>query len=448
MIAALGRRLAGNAYVLAQLPRQRSLPYAPRARIVAARDARVRGLVRYAARSVPYYQETFRRLGIDPRDVRTADDLARLPLLEKDELRRDPERFVARTRRARDGLTLITSGSTGQPARIRHDRRSLLANIAFGERERVLVSKILGSELGHREAFVGYPDGTLDKVLDFYEAATFVPIRPTRLALSVLDPLRDTAARLEAFRPDILGAYGNYLLAFARAMTSGALPQLRPKLVLYGAEGLTREMRAEVAAAFGAPVLSRYNAVEVMKIAFTCETGSGFHVHEDLCHLRVVDRNGRAVPDGTAGQVVLSNLVNHATVLLNYRLADVASFATGPCACGRTLRTLADVDGRVEDVLDLGGGRALHPRAVWAVVKPHPEVQRYQLVQTAARSFVLRLVIEDDAAHARLAPRLVADLERLLGPGMQVVVDRHAALAADATGKLRMVIALPRVDAA
>jgi phenylacetate-CoA ligase len=207
-------------------------------------------------------------------------------------------------------------------------------------------------------------------------------------------------------------------------------------------------MRAEVAAAFGAPVLSRYNAVEAMKIGFTCETGGGFHVHEDLCHVRVVDRDGRTVPDGTPGQVVLSNLVNSATVLLNYRLADVASFATASCPCGRTLRMLADVDGRVEDVLDLGGGRTLHPRGVWAVVKPHAEVQRYQLVQTGSRTFVLRLVIEADAAYARLAPLLVASLEQLLGPGIQVVAERHRALAAEASGKLRMVVALPPGHAA
>ena len=107
------RRAAGNALVLAHLPGQHTIPYATRARVEALRDARIARMVRFAARTVPHYRDLFARLGIDPRDVRTADDLARLPLLDKDELRRAPERFVATSRAGRTAIPFVTSGSSG-----------------------------------------------------------------------------------------------------------------------------------------------------------------------------------------------------------------------------------------------------------------------------------------------------------------------------------------------
>ncbi len=84
------RRAAGNAYVLALARGQRSIPYAPRAYVERLRDARVRRIVRYAARTVPFYRDALAKLGLDPREFRTAHDLARLPIVTKYDLRRAP----------------------------------------------------------------------------------------------------------------------------------------------------------------------------------------------------------------------------------------------------------------------------------------------------------------------------------------------------------------------
>jgi phenylacetate-coenzyme A ligase PaaK-like adenylate-forming protein len=95
--------------VLQALPRQRRLPFLPREEVLELRDRRLRELVAYAAAHVPYY------LDLDPGDIGTAEDLARLPLLDKATVQRDPEQFRAGTPLARDALTFRTSGSTGTP---------------------------------------------------------------------------------------------------------------------------------------------------------------------------------------------------------------------------------------------------------------------------------------------------------------------------------------------
>jgi phenylacetate-CoA ligase len=87
---------------------------------------------------------------------------------------------------------------------------------------------------------------------------------------------------------------------------------------------------------FGIPLIALYNAVESFKIGFMCEEGKDYHLHEDLCHVKIVDKSGKTVADDEQGEVIISNLVNRATVLLNYRLGDFASRTSRTCACGRT----------------------------------------------------------------------------------------------------------------
>jgi phenylacetate-CoA ligase len=441
-VPSLVRRVAGNAVVLAHLPRQRSLPYAPRHRIAARRDARIARMVRYAVRTVPHYRDLFRRLGLDARDVATARDLERLPILDKDDLVRDPDRFVSTSSGGRGSIRFISSGSSGKPARIHHDRRSLLENIAYGERERRVTVDFLGRRHGYREASVGYPSGTIQRVREFYRESTLIA-RPARLQLSVLDSFATVARRLNEFRPDVISGFGNYLAAMSRAVARGEIALVPPKLFIYSAEGVTSDARREMEETLGAPVVSHYSAVEIFKLGFLCEARTGFHVHEDLCHVRIVDPEGRDLPSGERGHVVVSNLVNRGTVLLNYRLGDVASFTEGSCPCGRTLRRLADVEGRLEDMLPLPDGRLLHPRGVWGVLKRHPEVIQYQLVQRELHDFVLRLVTLEEDDHRRVAAAVAREMEELLGEGTRVSTERRERLATEKSGKLRLVIGLP-----
>ncbi len=236
------------------------------------------------------------------------------------------------------------------------------------------------------------------------------------MPLHVEDPVEEVIARIDETRPDVLASYGAYLEMLFRTVASRGLSIHRPRLVMYGSEGMTEPGRRFIEERFGIPVYSWYNAVECFKIGFTCEERRGFHLHEDLCALRIVDAEGRSVPDGRPGEVVISNLVDRATVLLNYRLGDVGVLATEPCGCGRTLPLLADLQGRVEDFVVLDDDRLLHPAAIWGVVKNRPRLLRFQLVQHERRRFVLKMTTADRAAFEAEAASLVDALRGLLGP--------------------------------
>jgi phenylacetate-CoA ligase len=437
------RRLYGSAVIAAHLPGQTRAPYAARATLEQQRDRRLRDTVRYAARAVPFYRDWFAREGIDPRAIRTVGDLARLPILDRDLERSRPELFRADTRRARGALSFATSGSTGRPLRVAHDRISLLANIPWGERERAPVNQLCGT-FRPKELYVGYETSTFKKVTAFYADAARLPVTPKRRFVPLDTSAEEVAALLERERPDVLVGYGGWLDLFFRTVTARGLTLRPPKLVMYMGEALPYGARAFIEQHFGVPVLSRYNAVESFKIGFFCEQRSGFHLHEDLCHVRIVDDDGRDLPPGTPGRVLISNLVNRATVLLNHPIGDVAALATASCSCGRTLRLLTELEGRVEDALALDDGRFVHPRSVWQALKDDADVLQYQLVQLEPRRFVLHLATLDDAAFARARDRSLPRLATLLAPDPMIAVERAAARTRDGAVKFRAVVALAR----
>jgi phenylacetate-CoA ligase len=355
-----------------------------------------------------------------------------------------PERFLSESYSKKNVLPLITSGSTAKPLTVYHDHTSLLANIAFGERERAVVAKLCGQGVRWREVLLLYGGSTFGKVLDFYQRATFIPIRPDRLFISIADPIDQVVAAINRFRPDVIIGYAGYLEMLFRTVAVRSLDLHLPRLVVYGGEALTAPGREFITGHFGVRLTSLYNAVESFKIGFACEAGDDYHLHADLCHVKIVAPSGATVADGRPGEVVISNLVNRATVLLNYRMGDVATKVTRSCTCGRTLPLLGNIEGRLEDVLVLPDGSFVHPLSIWGIFKSRPEVLRYQLIQHTADTFDLRLVTVDRGTYDRLLPSILEAFHALLGATACIEPSYHEDLKMPGPGKFRAVVSALR----
>ena len=432
-------RIAGNLIVLAHARGQREAAYRPAARWRADRDARIASTVRYAARSVPFYRRLFAERGIDPRRIRSPEDLRALPLLDKETVRRDPEAFRARSWRGRTATPFVTSGSTGAPLLVYHDIVSMLANIAYGERSRK--TRDLARDRTPRVLSFTRDASTGAKVQAIYRRWTYIPSRPERAHMGVDRPFAEAVAMINRYRPDVIVGYGSYLEALFRFISADGVEFHRPFRVGYVSDGMSAPGRRFIQEELGIPVVSSYSAMESFKIGFTCEAGSGFHLHADLCHVRVVDEAGADAPPGGHGEIVITNLVNRGSILLNYRLGDLGSLSPEPCPCGRSFPLLADLEGRKEDLLYLEPARVIHPRAVWDVFARLPSIVQYQLVQRAPRVFGLEIVTRDSAEGASTARAAADALRGLLGE-VEIEVTSSPGPLTGPGGKARPVVCL------
>lgn len=436
------RKAYGNLIVAKTLIGQRSVPYMSAERLCSLRDARVRDAVTYAAETVPFYREFFRSEKIDPREIRTGEDLARLPLITQEDVRANPLRFVSTSRRAKDSILFHTSGSTGIPLDIYHDRKSLLENIAYGEREQAVISKLLGRSNKPREAFIRYPNNTLQRVKTLYREMTFFPLRPENSHVSIYDSIEENIKALNEFKPNIIRSYGSYIDLLFREARSRGLSLYLPDLFLYSSDNMSEEIKKLIEDEYGVPVLARYNSMESFKIGFTCEERAGFHIHDDICHLRILNDAGGPVALGKTGQVVISNLVNRATVLLNYAIEDIASLATKPCPCGRTLPLLENLEGRIDDFLTRPDGELIHPRLIWKAFVGKREVIQYRFIQRLPDGFELKIATVDKESYDRIIDSVLAELRAVLGNDAKIEYGYASRIERAESGKFRPVMSL------
>jgi phenylacetate-CoA ligase len=437
-------RLRGTARVLVQGPAQRRAPYRAPERVAAGRRSAVLAAVQHAHAHVPYYRETLRRLGLGPADFRDAGDLARLPVIERAALQADPEYYVSERARLDACAKLQSGGSTGQPVVVYRDPLSIFQATIHAQRLRWLVSRLAG-RFRFNEVIFSPPSssgGTLGR--SFRRSSLITPnLRSRRTKLSMMAPPSEHVAALNELRPDVIGSYGSYVEALFVYLEASGEPCHVPKVVMFSADGMSDSARRLITERFGVHVVSAYQSIEAGQAGFECEEHRGFHLNDDFCPVRVVDAEGRDVPEGESGDIVTSDLTNRATMLLNYRLGDVASALPGPCPCGRTLPMLTFLEGRTVEWVRTAAGKLVHPQSARMLLRKEDEVRRYQVVQRAADDFDLALVVAPGCDRDELVRRVAGNFREQFGAGTRVDVRFVDDLPRTPGGKVRSVVSLP-----
>lgn len=439
-------RLMWSVYLTYHMRGQAQFPFRLLDAIKLTQARRVRSMVSHAYRTVPYYRETMDRLNLKPYDFQGAEDLTKLPLLERAQLQRDPEYFVSTAHPLNHYLMLRSGGSTGTPCTVYHDTTALFQNAAHGERERSMIIALVGKSMGYRETVIGARLSTAQEVQELCQKNGLLPlgIRIQRQYLYILDPPEKNITLLNEFKPDVIhSTFGSYLeILFPYLYTTGKQFH-RPKVITYSSTGLSDSVRRLITETFGIPVLSTYQAVEAFKIGFECRQGLGLglHLNIDLYPVRIVNGNGEMLSTGKSGDVVVSNLVNRATVLLNYRLGDIACTQQDRCPCGRSLPLLSFPQGRSDDLIQLASGQIVHPQFVRLIFTDEDEVWQYQIVQKSTTHFRVAVVAAKTCNHQQTKERLLAKFASTFGPDTTVEISFVDSINRTA-GKFRTVISM------
>jgi phenylacetate-CoA ligase len=403
-------------------------------------ERKLRSIVRHAYNTVPYYLEIFKSRGIGPDEIRSIDDLSRLPILTKETLRARHADLVSRSAGMGRLASGWTTGSTGTPINALRDRGSVIFEHAMIWRQK----RWAGVDVRDRKVALW---GTIWN--NVIIPSTLRPQPPfwrfnaadNQMLFSYFHMSEDTlplyVKKLAAFRPAFIEGFPSTLLILARHLrtTGGVLPV---KAVFTSSEVLYDVIRKDLEESFQAPVFDLYGQAERVVAATECERHEGMHVNPEYGILELI-MDGRQAAPGEAGVVVGTGLNNYAMPLLRYETGDIGRLATRRCSCGRTMPLLAAVEGRFSDVIRTADGRIIPGNGLMGALHGIANVRRTQIIQEELRRLRVRIEREDSSMPVDVA-HLRRNLEECVGAGMQIEFDMVASVAEPGRTKYQWMI--------
>lgn len=400
-------------------------------RLALDQSSRLRSMVTWCAARVPHYRDLFAELGIDPRDLTDAESLSALPVLDKETVRADPERFLPDEPRPRL-VAQTTGGTTGTPVRYWATLDAVRANYATYESR---CRGWAGVRFGQRMAsFHGQPIIPSSQQGGPYWRRN---LAFNQVYFSVYHLNADTVGayldELARFSPQVVAGYTSAVHRIALGLLdAGQVGRVRPSAVLVSSETLTPAVRADIEAAFGCRVTNAYSLGELVAFVSECDHGE-LHVSTEYGVIELLE-------GGAGTEIVATGLINRGMPLLRYRTGDLAvAGADGPSRCGRGLPVLDALIGRVDDVVRTPEGATVGPAPMSLAFQRVPNLRRAQVHQDRVQE--LTVLIEVDPAFTDADEAfLVGELRRRLGPTIELVVERVGALPRTSGGKERLVV--------
>lgn len=325
----------------------------PREALEALQLYRLRKTAERVYSTVPFYKEVFDKAGVHPDQIRSLEDLRRLPFTNKIDLR-DNYPFGLFTLPLHEVVRIhASSGTTGKPTVVGYTRRDI-------ETWSVLMARTLSCAGVQKGDVVqnAYGYGLFTGGLGFHYGAeklgaTVIPISGGNTKRQIM--------LMEDFGSTVLTCTPSYALTLAEAMGDIGVgsDRLKLRVGIFGAEPWSQNMRQQVENKLGIDAVDIYGLSEVIGpgVSVECiEAKSGLHIFEDHFIPEIIDpETGENLPYGEEGELVFTTITKEAFPVIRYRTRDITRLYKEPCKCGRTHVRMDRVSGRSDDMLIIRG---------------------------------------------------------------------------------------------
>ncbi len=390
----------------------------------------LRRLVNHACATVPWYRDLFREAGVDPREIRGIDDLAKIPVTTRRDLQEQPpERLISSKADPSRLMSSRTSGATGEPLEIRYgpaDRTAM--NPSF-------LRVHLGRSLKPRHRLLYFEARPQKGLRQWYERLGLF----RRRVLASGDPPETWIEETRRWRPHLLQGYALTLKLFARAVRDKGITDLHIPLIASTSGMLDTAGRQLLADTFRAEVVDVYASEEAGSvIAWECPSCPGYHISSDTVILEALE-DGAPLPAGTAGELFITNLTNFAMPFIRYQQGDRGTLSVEEPRCGRNLPLLRDISGRCGDYVVLPDGRVLTPHPFFLILDDAAGIGEWKLVQDSLHQIRVDIRADQGPEPPALEP-ITEALQRLTGDQVKVEVSLVDRVRRDPAAKLRSVV--------
>jgi phenylacetate-CoA ligase len=366
-----------------------------------------RKMISYAY-TVPVYHEKYKKAGIHPSDIRTINDIKKLPFISKDDLKHNfGKNILPINYNQANAYAYCTGGTTGKPLCLYTDFYTIISSTLIMIRELQLLNIPT-----HNVRFVhigNFNPNRIDLIAKklFEKYLGFLPSTENQLNIDVSMPLKQIMKKMDNYKPDVIMTYPAIFQHLSYLKREGLGQNISPKLCWTGGAMLDEYTRKSVQDAFNCPLLNIYPSVEAgADIGFECYDGT-WHIHDDYFHLEAIDAQENLVENGQRGHIVLTRLWGRGTPIIRYTGMDDWVTLTDQFtdSCGLTTTTIkGGVEGRKRANIVLPNGNVFPPGAFCFITPVLTKLQtfkvkQYQIIQQDLHHIDILLVIEEKQRH-------------------------------------------------
>ena len=361
---------------------QKEIETASREEILRIQNEKIVKQVKHVYESVPYYRDLMDQKGVKPEDIKSVDDIKKLPFLTKDDLREAYPYGLLGTDLKNIVRIHSTSGTTGRRVVAFYTQKDLdlweeccaRAIVAAGGTKEDVCQVSYGYGLftggsglhggSHKVGCLTLPmsSGNTERQIQF---------------------MMDLGATILCGTPSYAAYIGESL------EDAGYKPEdNKLKAGIFGAEPWTEEMRREIEKSLGIKAYDIYGLTETSGpgVAFECEAQSGMHINEDHFYAEIIDPDtGEVLPEGAKGELVFTSLDKEGFPLLRYRTRDICILSREKCSCGRTFVKMSKPLGRSDDMMIIRGVNVF-PSQIETVLLKEGYPPNYQIVVDRAKN--------------------------------------------------------------
>jgi phenylacetate-CoA ligase len=351
---------------------------APREEIETTQLERLRETARRVYAINPFYKKKFDELGILPEDIKSVEDVRKLPFTKKQDLRDHypfglfcvPMSEVVRVH--------SSSGTTGKPTVVGYNAHDM--DVWNEVMARVYtMSGATAADVVHN----GYGYGLFTGGLGFHTGAervgaTIVPasggFTDRQLML-----MRDFGATVLACTP----SFALHMAEVAQKAGKDFRKDYKLKTGIFGAEPTSKGLKEEVAKAWGIDYHEVYGLSEIIGpgVSCSCKHSDLLHIFEDHFLAEIIDpKTGETMPEGERGELVITTLTKQALPIIRYRTGDITSIVKEPCACGRTHARMESIVGRADDMLIVNGVNVYPSQVEHVIANTEGVTLNYQII--------------------------------------------------------------------
>jgi phenylacetate-CoA ligase len=357
---------------------------------------KLQALLEHSYYHVPFYRKIFDNLSIKPSDIKSLDDLAKLPFLTKEIINDNLySGILSDNHDKKKMLKIVTSGSTGSPFTCYADKFQLEMRWAATLRSMEWTDYTFGDKcarLWHQTIGMSLSQRVREKIDAILSRRIFIP------AFSIdSGAIKKYMLKLKKFNPVLIDGYAESFNFLASYISSNPNFKIKPKALISSAQILPEQSRSIIESNFKTKVYDKYGSREFSGIAYQSINNEEHLVVAENYIVEIIKNNKKAKA-GEIGEVVITDLNNYCMPFIRYKIGDLAK-AVDPkkiSACGRELPLIGSIQGRVQAII-IGSNKKFLPGAFFGhFFKEYPHmIKQYQVIQNKIGEIDLKIIKAD-----------------------------------------------------